>query len=47
MVGGPACGRRLGLEKARDLEIEFVDERIDHPHRIILRDIVVQALRQE
>ena len=47
MVGGPPCGGRLGAGKAQRLKIKFINESIDHPHRIILRDIVVQALGQE
>jgi hypothetical protein len=47
MVSGSACGGRLGAGKAQGQQIKFIDESIDHPHRIILRDVVVQAFRQE
>src|SRR5918993_5447947 len=47
MVSGSACGGRLGAGKAQGQQIEFIDESIDHPHRIVLRDVVVQAFSQE
>jgi hypothetical protein len=33
--------------EAQSLEIEFIDEGVDHPHRIVLRDMVVLTFRQE
>ena len=47
MVSGSSCGGRLGPGEAESLEIEFIDEGVNHPHRIVLRDVVVQALGEQ
>jgi hypothetical protein len=47
MVAGPSRGGRLGTGEAQGYQIELIDEGVDHPHRIVLRDIVVQAFGQK
>jgi hypothetical protein len=47
VVGGATClGRNNALE-AKAPEVKFIDENIDHAHRILLRHVVVQTLREQ
>ncbi len=47
MIRRPA--RRLGLNpiKTKPAQIEFIDENIDHPNRIVFVNPVLQALRKQ
>ncbi|MCY1511116.1 hypothetical protein D9M68_455110 [compost metagenome] len=47
MVGRPTgfCGD--DPVKTESAEVEFIDEHIDHPHRIGVCDVVIQALGQQ
>ncbi|MDT4868107.1 hypothetical protein FQZ97_1030530 [compost metagenome] len=42
MVGGPTCFSRDDAAK-----IEFIDKNIDHPYRVGVRHIVIQALGKQ
>lgn len=46
MVGRAPCRRRRNHE-AELTQIEFVDEGVDHPRRVVFVDVVIQATRQE
>src|SRR5208337_494053 len=46
MVSGPSRQLRMHAPKAKLPEIELVDEKVDHPHRVFLGDIVFQLRRK-
>jgi hypothetical protein len=47
VIGRPP--RRPGTDplEAEHAQIQIIDEDVDHPNRIILRDEIIQAFRQE
>jgi len=45
MVGRPACRRRRHPRKTQGGKVEFVDEDLDHPNRVLLVDVILQAVR--
>jgi hypothetical protein len=45
MVGRPACHRRRHPRKTQGGKVKFVDEDLNHPNRVILVDVVLQAMR--
>ena len=47
MVRRPAGRRGLAPSKPSSAQIELVDEDVDHPNRVVLGDVVVQALGQQ
>ena len=47
MKGGSASRCRLNTIETKVTEIERIDERIDHPNRIVLVDPIIEALRQK
>jgi len=47
VVGRSACRSRLGTLESQFPEVEFVDERVDHPNRVVFSDVVVEALREQ
>src|SRR5271157_23802 len=46
MVSGPSRQLRMHAPKAKLPEIELVDEKVDHPHRVFLGDIGFQLRRK-
>jgi hypothetical protein len=46
MVSGPSCELRRNTPEAKLTEIKLVDEKVDHPHRIVLGDIVFKLRRK-
>ncbi|MCY1220964.1 hypothetical protein D9M72_330020 [compost metagenome] len=46
MVSGATGFCRDYTVEAQPAEVEFIDEHIDHPHRIGVRDVIIQALGQ-
>ena len=47
VVRRSARGRRLGALEPELPEVEFVDEGVDHPDRVVFSDVVVEALREQ
>jgi len=47
MVGRPTGARGLNSIEAELLEIQFLDEGFNHPDRVVISDVVVQALRHQ
>src|SRR6185436_20586228 len=47
MIGWPACRCRRHPRKAQAGQVQFVDEDLDHPNRILLVDVILQAMRQQ
>ena len=47
MIGRPPCHLRHNAGKAQGREVQFVDESLDDANRIVLRHIVVQAIRKQ
>ncbi len=47
MVSRPAGGLRDDTVEAQCRQIQFVDERFNHPDRVVLRHLVIQAVRQQ
>ncbi|MOA00449.1 hypothetical protein D3C78_1198110 [compost metagenome] len=47
MVSGPAGFRRDDTLETQPAEVEFIDEHIDHPHRVGVRHVIIQALGQQ
>ncbi len=47
MIGRPACRRRRHPRKAQGGQVQFVDEDLDHPNRVLLVDVILQAMRQQ
>jgi hypothetical protein len=45
MVRRPACHRRRHPRKTRGGKVQFIDEDLDHPNRVLLVDIIPQAVR--
>jgi hypothetical protein len=45
--GRSARRSRLGTLEPQFPEVEFVDERVDHPNRVVFSDVVVEALREQ
>src|SRR6266436_289101 len=40
--------RRLGQDRKSELaQVQLLDERVDHPHRVIGRNVLLDALRQQ
>ena len=44
MVGGPTCFSREDTLETQLPKVEFIDENIDHPQRVCVRNVVIQAL---
>ena len=47
VIAGPSGGGRRGTLKPQLPQIELLDERFDHAHRVVLGHIIVQARRQQ
>ena len=47
MVGGPTCFSQDDTVETQLAKVEVIDENIDHPHRIGVRHIVIQALGKQ
>src|SRR5580704_5921914 len=47
MVAGTPGGLGLHPLKPTLLEIQFIDEYVDNPHRVILRNIIVEMFRKQ
>ena len=47
MIGRPACRRRRHPRKPQGGKVQFVDEDLDHPNRVLLVDVILQAVRQQ
>ena len=47
MVRRSAGQRRLGAVEPELLQVELFDVRVDHPHRVVFSDVVVEALREQ
>ena len=47
MVGGATCFSRDDTIEAQQAKVEFIDENIDHPYRVGVRHIVIQALGKQ
>src|SRR5437588_584238 len=45
MISRPTCRRRRHPRKPQGGEVQFVDEDLDHPNRVLLADVVLQAMR--
>jgi len=45
MIGRPARRRRRHPRKSQGGKVQFVDEDLDHPNRVLLADIIFQAVR--
>src|SRR5713226_10708671 len=47
MIGRPSRRRRGHPGKPQGGKIQFVDEDLDHPNRVLLADIIFQAVRKQ
>ena len=47
MVGRPARRLRHDARKSQRMQIQFVDEDVDHPHRIVLSHVIVEELGEQ
>src|SRR5260370_42164280 len=47
MVGRPSRRRRRHPGKSQGGKVQFLDEDLDHPNRVLLADIIFQAVRQQ
>ncbi len=47
MVGGPSRRRRRHALEPKTLQVQLVDEDIDHPDRIILGHVVVETFGKQ
>jgi hypothetical protein len=47
MIGRAARRRRRRPRKPQGGKIELVDEKVDHPNRVLLIDIILQAVREQ
>src|SRR6202041_2434547 len=47
MVSRPARGFGLHAIEAQDRQIQLLDKGLNGPHRIVLADVIVQALRKQ
>jgi hypothetical protein len=45
MIGQPSRRRRRHPGKSQGRKVQFVDEDLDHPNRVLLADIIFQAVR--
>jgi len=45
MVGRPARRRRRHPRKSQGGKVQFVDEDLDHPNRVLLVDVILQTVR--
>ncbi len=47
MIGWPARRRRRHPGKPQGRKVQFVDEDLDYPNRVLLADIIFQAVRKQ
>src|SRR5262249_1850392 len=47
MIGRPACRRRCHPRKTQARQVQFVDEDLDYPNRVLLADVILKAVRQQ
>ncbi|MNN75101.1 hypothetical protein D3C81_1913720 [compost metagenome] len=47
MVGRSASFRRDDTVETQRAKVEFIDEHIDHPHRVGVRHVIIQAFGQQ
>src|ERR1700680_3521830 len=47
MVARPSRRRRRHSYKSQGGKVQFLDEDLDHPNRVLLADIIFQAVRQQ
>jgi len=47
VIARPAGGRRVGAGEAQRLQVQFLDERVDRSDRVVLGDVVIEAVRQQ
>ncbi len=47
MVSGPTCFSRDDTLETQLAKVEFIDENTDHPHRVGVRHVVIQALGKQ
>jgi hypothetical protein len=47
MIVGAARPRRVRAVKAQCREVELVDVGLDHPHRVVLGNVIIDATRQQ
>ncbi|AIN61280.1 hypothetical protein HMPREF2886_22945 [Pseudomonas sp. HMSC066A08] len=47
MVSGATCFSRDDALETQLAKVEFIDENIDHPHRVGVRHVVIQALGKQ
>src|SRR5437762_11273318 len=45
MIGRPARHRRRRSRKPQGGKVQFVDEDLNHPNRVLLADVILQAMR--
>jgi len=45
MIARPARRRRRHPRKAQGGKVQFVDEDLDHPNRVLLADVILKAMR--
>src|SRR5205814_6556502 len=45
MIGRPARRRRRHSRKPQGGKVQFVDEDLNHPNRVLLADVILQAMR--
>ena len=47
MVSGPTCFRRDDTLETQLAKVECIDENIDHPHWVGIRQVVIQTLGKQ
>ena len=47
MIGGSTSGRWVNAFETQVDQIKFINEDIDHPNRVVLGNVIVQALWQQ
>src|SRR6267142_237544 len=47
MIGRPSRRRRRHPRKSQGGKVQLLDEDLDHPNRVLLADIIFQAVRQQ
>ena len=47
MVSGATCFSRDDALETQLAKVEFIDENIDHPHRVAFVDVVFQSIREQ
>jgi hypothetical protein len=47
MIGRAARRLRHDARKSQRMQIQFVDEDVDHPHRIVLSHVIVEELGEQ